>query len=127
MIKELLNDINDLEYSCIALPISLPAVTNWERKLVIYNPDSVTPYYLKHEIIHIKERHHSRLFAFYGNDERNPNERDAENKAIHELMKHHIDTGGRFNYVDFMLIYGVPAHLEQSVITEMSDINMYAI
>ncbi|MBA5933561.1 hypothetical protein [Weissella confusa] len=127
MIKELLNDINDLEYSCIALPISLPAVTNWERKLVIYNPDSVTPYYLKHEIIHIKERHHSRLFAFNGNDERNPNERDAENKAIHELMKHHIDTGGRFNYVDFMLIYGVPAHLEQSVITEMSDINMYAI
>ena len=127
MIKELLNDINDLEYSCIALPISLPAVTNWERKLVIYNPDSVTPYYLKHEIIHIKERHHSRLCAFIGNDERNPNESDAENKAIHELMKHHIDTGGRFNYVDFMLIYGVPAHLEQSVITEMSDINMYAI
>lgn len=125
MIEELLNEINSLDFDYVPLPISLPAAMNWNRKIVVYNPDTVTPYYLKHEIIHIKERHQRRLTVFNGNDERNPNERDAADEAIHELMKHHLSLNGRFNYIDFMNIYGVPCHLEQSVIAEMSDINMY--
>lgn len=126
MIDWLLNKIHSLDYDCLSGPTNVPAFISWERKVVIFNPDLVTPYYLMHEIIHIEEGHHNRLSSFNGNDERNPHERDAENEAIHRLMKHHIDTGGRFNYVDFMMIYGIPTHLEQSVITEMSDINMYA-
>lgn len=127
MIEDLLSRIESLDYDHVSLQISLPATVNWQRKLVIYNPNLVTPYYLMHEIIHIEHQHHHRLLSFNGNDERNPNERDAENEAIHRLMKVHMQTGGNFNYVSFMNMYGVPAHLEQSVIAEMSDINLYAI
>lgn len=41
-------------------------------------------------------------------------------------MKVHLQTGDSFNYVNFMDMYGMPAHLEQSVIAEMADINLYA-
>lgn len=125
MINDLLTQIERLDYDYVKLNITLPAMINWQRKVVIYNPNLVTPYYLLHEIIHIEHHHHRRLLSFNGNDERNPNERDAENEAIHRLMKVHLQTGGSFNYVNFMDMYGVPAHLEQSVIAEMADINLY--
>ena len=127
MINDLFREINELDYDYAPVPMGTPALTSWERKLVMYDPDSVTPYYLTHEIIHIEEKHHHRLQSFNGNDERNPNERDAEDEAIQRLMRHHLNLGGKFNYVDFMMIYGVPAHLEQSVIREMSDINLYVV
>lgn len=77
MIEDLLSRIESLDYDHVSLQISLPATVNWQRKLVIYNPYLVTPYYLMHEIIHIEHYHHRRLLSFNGNDERNPNERDA--------------------------------------------------
>jgi hypothetical protein len=125
-IDEFLREINRLDYDFEALPISKPAFTFWERKVVIFNPALITPYYLKHEIIHIRRKHRNRLTAFNGNDERNPHERDAADESIHELLVDHLNEGGRFNYVDFMMCYGIPYFLETSVITEMSDLSLYA-
>ena len=126
MINDLLREINALDFDHEAVPIDIPAALIPEHKVVVYNPTLVTPYYLTHEIIHIEEQHHRRLFSFNGNDERNPNERIAEDEAIHRLVKHHLSLNGRYNYLDIMMIYGIPAYLEQSVIREMSNITLYA-
>ena len=126
MIDDLLREINELDFDHEAVPIDVPAAIIPEHRVVVYNPALVTPYYLTHEIIHIEEQHSRRLLSFNGSDERNPNERVAEDEAIHRLVKHHLSLNGRYNYLDIMIIYGIPTYLESSVIREMSDINMYA-
>jgi hypothetical protein len=117
--------IRKLDFDYEEIPMKLPALAVPDRKVVLVNPDLVAPFHLAHEIVHIKEKHHGRLKSFNGNDERNPNEHDADVGAIYWLLHWHRKHGLGSNYVDFMQWYGVPIYLENTVIEIFREVETH--
>jgi hypothetical protein len=122
---DLFKKLRGLDFDWEAAPIKVPAVANQAHHVVFYSVELVTPFFVAHEIMHIEEKHHGRLKSFNGNDERNPNERDADVGAIYWLLHWHRKHGLGSNYVDFMQWYGVPAYLENTVIDIFREVDTH--
>ncbi|WP_433322530.1 ImmA/IrrE family metallo-endopeptidase [Weissella tructae] len=115
--------IRQLGYSVVEADLGIAAVVVPARRLVMINKRNVHIFDIAHEFAHIKLDHSGRLLSFEGNDERNPNEYAANVLAIEIIVRNHIDMGCMYNYVKIMEWYGIPPHLEDTLISVMTDLH----
>lgn len=89
------------------------AICNPVLQMVIFNDNIATTFDYVHEFEHIALDHHGRLTSFNGNDERNPNEQQANKVALNELARYHVKNDFPLNIETFINWYGVPNSLSQ--------------
>lgn len=121
LITYFINLIRELGYSVVYEDLGISAVVIPARRLVILNRRTINIFDVAHELAHIKLDHSGRLLAFNGNDERNSNEYAANVLAIETIVRNHIDMGYAYNSEKIMEWYGIPCHLENILITVMTD------
>lgn len=114
LFEEISRLINKEGYDVFKLKMDHDAYTVNELKGVFYDPDCLTLFGLTEEYFHIKFKHKGRLM-WTDNDERNPNEHEAWNAAIHWLKLKWDCIVDNDNYYEFMLSCGIPYHFEDSV------------
>ncbi|GAK31706.1 hypothetical protein WOSG25_140080 [Weissella oryzae SG25] len=123
IIDDIFKLIHSLNWEIEQAPLSsLPSLVDPIRKVLIYNPESITIFHLVEEYYHIKLEHSGRLL-WTDNDERNPHEHEAWNEALSWLKRYWDMNEGGDNYLKFMEYFGVPYSLETSVIEEFCPAN----
>ncbi|MCB6840927.1 hypothetical protein LIX87_08095 [Weissella viridescens] len=117
--RDIENQGYDIEW---VFGLDVPAITQHKRELIISSKECCTPFYLQHELIHILFKHVGRLNAFNGNDERNPNEAEANKNAIFRILTFHRDHNWEPNVQNIMEWYGIPSYLENEVECQIVDV-----
>lgn len=105
-----------------------PDIVYIKKRLVIINLNSslkeILPFRISHEFGHVLEQAEggSTWATFENYDSNNIYERLANTRGIKILLDQHFGTGGQFNYIDFMNMYGLPAWTEEKVKAEMENL-----
>lgn len=95
------------------------AITNNKRKITVYNPETITPYKLAHELMHIKN---GDMHRFQDYDTLNPQEAKANREAILFLWDIFETQGGSHHDIPiFCEFTGCPFYLSYSIISEISN------
>lgn len=116
VINYYIKQIDNFGYHIITDCFDCAARTDNKYHLVLINPKKITAFIIVHEYFHIYLNHTGRLTAFNGNDERNPNEHEANLQAIRVLLQIYSENHYELNYIDFMTMFGIPFWLESTVI-----------
>lgn len=116
--NDILNSIHKLNFSTEAAPFPyLHASTDPYRKLIVYNPNTVTLYEITEEYIHALKNHHRKNSGY---DFKNPDESEAHNLALDYLIDRWWYYDGANNWLRFMNATGAPAHLQDLIVAEFN-------
>lgn len=95
------------------------AITNNKRKITVYNPETITPYKLAHELMHIRN---GDMHRFQDYDTLNPQEAKANREALLFLWDLFETQGGSHHDISiFCEFTGCPFYLSYSIISEISN------
>ena len=96
------------------------AIINCEKCIGVYDPVSITPFILAHELIHAKYRDKQR---HCNNDILSYEEKRANKEAILLLWEIYIEQGGNSNYFpNFIEVSGCPFETSITYIKEIENI-----
>lgn len=113
IMADILKNIRSLDYDIEKLPITnLSATTNNQRKVIIYNPDSVTLFEITEEYFHALKKHH-RLYDY---DVLNKDESEAHSLALKYLFAKWCKYVGVNDWLQFSEAMGVPSEHYETVI-----------